>query len=345
MMAFDGYDYYDYPTVSGKKAAAKKKAKPKTRKDNWFQMCTLDELKKLAKASNVAVSGTKAQVEKRLLESDIASQYAYKLKIDRGPTLAGYESYVARGCVAASTDPSGAARTNGHDSTSLKMLCETYKLSQTGKKFDLVLRLLQFQTGKGGEPEKVVAKPPRAKPMALPTPSKLRERVNKVAFPKDSVMYSWSNYKSKQHFNRCCEMADKLIQEQVVDRRLIDRGEIALAWEVVVAVCEDWMMEDRRVRGIGYYHERPTLTRNLVRLAQRSIKGGADDEALASAITFFEKMFKFSIDYGYEDNEENDWRQVVFALRGKSTGIGKYGAMMIPPIKKLSQEDIDAGNF
>ena len=73
--------------------------------------------------------------------------------------------------------------------------------------------------------------------MALPTPAKLRERMRKTAAPSGKVMGSWSNYRSKQHYNRC--------SEQVIDRLLIDRGEAALAWDVVLAVCLNWMNPDR----------------------------------------------------------------------------------------------------
>jgi hypothetical protein len=40
-----------------------KKSKP----DNWFETCTVDELKQLCKASLVRISGNKAAVVERLL--------------------------------------------------------------------------------------------------------------------------------------------------------------------------------------------------------------------------------------------------------------------------------------
>ena len=91
-------------------------------------MCSLDELKAMARASGAAVSGTKAALEQRLLESAVAAPFAHKRKVDRGPTLAGFEAWEERGGAAA-PGPSGAARIDGHDSASLKELCSTRGLS------------------------------------------------------------------------------------------------------------------------------------------------------------------------------------------------------------------------
>ena len=46
-------------------------------------MCTLDELKSIARASGVPVSGTKTAVEQRLLENAVASPYVFFLSLDQ----------------------------------------------------------------------------------------------------------------------------------------------------------------------------------------------------------------------------------------------------------------------
>ena len=74
----------------------------------------------MARASSVPVSGTKAALEQLLLESAVAAPFAHKRKVDRGPTLAGFEDWEARGG-AANLSASGGS----HDLALLKELCST----------------------------------------------------------------------------------------------------------------------------------------------------------------------------------------------------------------------------
>eukprot|EP00038_Savillea_parva_P026342 m.53334 g.53334 ORF g.53334 m.53334 type:complete len:322 (+) comp7446_c0_seq1:23-988(+) len=298
-----------FPGGYRKATKAKKKSKPK--KDNWFQACTVEQLKSMCRACKLPVSGSKGDLESRLLHHSDASRYAHNAARSGWAncrSMEGMERAMERRC----------NRPLGISVAELKDDLEDQGLSQAGNRFDLVLRLLQAKSGVG-EVAKAKPKPtkPRAPPMALPNPEKLRARMNKTAFPGDA-RWKWSNYKSKQHYNRCAQLAEKLVQEQVVDRKLIERGHIELAWKVVMAVCEDWMMNHGDVRGIGYYYESGSSQADaLVGLADETIAAGAKGQPyLEPVIEFFDDCQDSAREYGYEGEEMNFFGRISDALRG-----------------------------
>lgn len=206
----------------------KKKKKPTKKKkklDNHFEGMTVAELKQLCTAAGEKVSGAKAVLVERLCQSDVASYYG-----SRSSTV-----------------------------TSLKFTAEQAGLAQSGKRFDLILRLLQHATGRGGTPKMAAEVRKRGPSMKLPVPSKLRARMTKAVCPPDSVMERWSNWKSKGHLGRVVELACKLLKQEVLAKKLVARGQLALAWTTFVALTDTWLREgdrwnntDGACRGWGY---------------------------------------------------------------------------------------------
>jgi hypothetical protein len=215
----------------------KQKTSKKAKAANWFEKCTVDQLKQLCKASLLQVSGSKPKLVERLIQGDISSRFE-----------------------------------NGGDGTeSLKSECREKGLVVSGTLFELILRLLTNETCSqtGVEPKKAQGtfdpesgkfQPKvRAKSMKLPDPEKLSERMHKKAYPPQKVMWSWSNWTSKQHCYRCMSLTTELLQKEVIDKNLFERGEEELAWQVVTELVRWWLYTNgeigRRggpVRGMGY---------------------------------------------------------------------------------------------
>jgi hypothetical protein len=148
---------------------------------------------------------------------------------------------------------SGARRPDGISTEQLKSECRNKGLVVGGKRFDLVLRLLQHETAAqtGIEPKKAQGtfddttgefKPkPRAKCMKLPDPVKLGERMKKKAYPTEKEQSKWGNNKFKYHASSCIMLCNELLQKEVVEKDLFSRGEEELVWQVVLELILYWM--------------------------------------------------------------------------------------------------------
>lgn len=231
-------DLVPFYSLSYEKKSKKKKKKPKA--NNWFEKCTVEELKQLCKASLQPVSGTKSVLVDRLLGCDLTVRFG-DLDFLTIPVL--------------------------------KSECRDKGLALSGKRYDLILRLVQNETSSetGIEPKKAVGSivdpqtgkfvpKPRAKSMKPPDPSKLGDRMWKKCYPSDKAMDKWSNYHSKYHLSRCVTLANELLQNEVVEKELFQRGMQELAWQVVKELIRWWLYPDGAslrgcappVRGMGY---------------------------------------------------------------------------------------------
>ena len=77
----------------------------------------------------------------------------------------------------------GSKRSTGYSNDNLKQMCKEKGLQVSGKRYELVLRLLQNESGCGGEPKRVAVDEggqpkKRAKSMKLPNIEKIEERVS-----------------------------------------------------------------------------------------------------------------------------------------------------------------------
>lgn len=225
----------------------------------------------MCRAAKLTVSGTKSEAVEHLLQGEFSSKYSFDCSI-RNATL--------------------------------KEQCREKGLQTSGKRFDFVLRLLQDETGAGGEPKRAAGEmdengvfhaKKRAKSMKLPNLEKLTDRAYKKAFPSDEVQWKWSNWTSKQHCTRCIVLACDIITKEIFEKELFDRGEEKLAWQVIDGITR-WFVYGlppkvtspprgriimlpgaTKPRGMGYASRelKDTLYPLLVRAMQASVpKGG-----------------------------------------------------------------------
>mmetsp|Transcript_20609 Transcript_20609/g.44770 ORF Transcript_20609/g.44770 Transcript_20609/m.44770 type:complete len:388 (-) Transcript_20609:60-1223(-) len=264
-------------SIYGKKKKANTKAKKAY--NNWFEKLQVDELKSLCRASRLPVSGTKAALCERLCLGEFSTAYAYEYAPEKFSRerfeyemSSGYgsggDNYGNR---AAAPRPAqqGSKRASGLSNEQLKTMCREKKLIISGKRYDLVLRLLQNQTGAGGAPKRAAvtideegnSQPKkRAKSMKLPDVEKIKERTFKKFFPPDEVTFKWSNNKHKYHPTDCIKFANNIIEKEVFEKELFQRGEEKLAWELInvflyritvgnVERRQEWAAEQRAKSG------------------------------------------------------------------------------------------------
>jgi hypothetical protein len=228
-MDFDSLVRSLYPGWELLPAAKRRKTANKQNKpSNWFEKCTADQLKKLCKAALVPVSGTKAALVERLLTAELTRKFSHQ---------------------------HGVRRLDDICNETLKEDLRSKGLVVSGPRFDLVLRLFQHETSDktGAEPKKAAGifdetgkfqPKSRAKSMKLPDPAKLSERMRKTARPPDEVQWKWSDTKIKYHCDRCVKLAADIIQKEIIDKELFDRGEEQLAWTIVVNLIRWFIYPD-----------------------------------------------------------------------------------------------------
>jgi hypothetical protein len=260
----------------------KKSKKPSPK--NWFEKCTVEELKQLCKAAVLPVSGTKPVLVDRLLTTDLTKRFAYEYARERfswkdwendfGYFSGSEEPLMAVNNHRKEKTYKGARRPDGVATQSLKNECREKGLVVSGKRFDFVLRLLQYETSAqtGVEPKKALGSTfnpetgkfqpkQRAKSMKLPDPAKLSERMRRKAYPPEEVKDKWSNDTSKYHCSRCVDLTVDIIQKEIIDKNLFERGEEKLAWQVVIDLIRWWIYPNgdstrgtnlfEHVRGMG----------------------------------------------------------------------------------------------
>ena len=253
---------------ASKKKAPKNKQK-KTYK-NWWEKLKGDELKSLCRAANLPVSGTNATLCDRLCQGELSAPYSYEYAPERFSmarfdyefgSMRGYGSDPDEHCGHCAPPPAqqGSKRSSGYSNDDLKKMCKEKGLQVSGKRFDLVLRLLQNESGVGGAPKRVatdeIGNPKkRAKSMKLPNVEKIEERVYKKFFPPDEVTLKWSNNKHKYHGKDCINWSTNLLDKEVFDKELFERGEERAAWGVINAVLYR-LTEGDKERRDEYYAE------------------------------------------------------------------------------------------
>ena len=238
----------------------KQKKAAKKQYNNWFEKLTVTELQSLCRASKLAVSGTKAELCIRLCNGELSSDYAYEYAPERfsrarfEAEMSGYGScdelyYGSRNNNNAASMPpaqQGSKRDTGYTNQQLKEMCREKGLVVSGKRYDLVLRLLQNESGVGGTPKRaagtineetgVFQPKKRAKSMKPPNVEKLRERIFKKCFPSQEVKHKWSNNKYKYHPHDCMVYMSNIIEKEIFDKELFERGEDKVAWELINAM-------------------------------------------------------------------------------------------------------------
>lgn len=218
------------------------KRQKKSKKRSWFDQCSLQELQQLCKAALLPASENKYTLVETLLQAELTAPYAYVFR----PNNFGFSGY-------GSDYDSLSDELNGLSNAELKDQLKEKGLTTSGKRFDLVLRLLQYATREktgivlkqapGTFDEKTGKFIPkaRAKKMKLPDPEKVSERMLKVARPDYHVQNNWSNNMTKDHFQRCLDLAMKIMQSEIIDKNLFERGEEQLAWTIVLN-CLCWLI-------------------------------------------------------------------------------------------------------
>mmetsp|Transcript_21868 Transcript_21868/g.39391 ORF Transcript_21868/g.39391 Transcript_21868/m.39391 type:complete len:368 (+) Transcript_21868:44-1147(+) len=228
----------------------KKQKKQKQPYKNWFEKLQLDELKSLCRASRLPVSGTKATLCERLCSGELSRIYAYEYAPERLSRarfeydMSFGETYGNDHAAAQRPAQQGSKRASALSNEDLKTMCREKGIIVSGKRYDLVLRLLQFKSGRG-DPKRAAGAmdeegkfqpKKRAKSMKLPDVEKIKQRTFKKFFPSDEVTSKWSNNKYKYHPPDCIKFASSIIEKEIFEKELFERGEEKLAWEVINAL-------------------------------------------------------------------------------------------------------------
>lgn len=236
--------------------------KQKHKYNNWFEKLTVTELKSLCRASKLAVSGTKDELCIRLCTGDLSRAYAYEYAPQRFSMsmfdMGDYPWDDDWGRTINTPSQQGSKRSSAYSNKQLKEMCREKGLIVSGKRFDLVLRLLQTESGVGGQPKRaagtmdektgVFQPKKRAKSMKPPNVEKLRERIFKKCFPPAEVKHKWSNMKYKYHFSDCMSYMDNIIQKEIFEKELFERGEEKCAWELINAMLHIITVGDKARR-------------------------------------------------------------------------------------------------
>ena len=274
----------------------KKPKKAKQHFNNWFEKLTHEQLKLLCKAAGVPVSGTKSALAERLCACPLTKDYT-----DFPPTV-----------------------------SSLQQQCRQQGLIVSGKQFDLILRLLQNQTGKGGQPKRAAGvmdpetgefRPAkRAKSMVLPSVEKLTLRAFRKAYPDDKVRNKWGKWTGNMHSTRCVEWALHVIEKEVFEKELFARGQDELAWQVIEAVFR-WIVFGDRKR--EKEHMRKQREANMHRVFQPGD---------AQYVTFLHTAVGFR--FASEIMESKAFPMLIRAIRAsKASAVVQVGARILRGIE------------
>ena len=255
----------------GRKSKAPKKQK-KTYA-NWFEKLKGDELKALCRATKLPVSGTTAALCQRLCGGELSAPYTYeyapekfsraRFEYDFGSC--GYGSgYENNRGPPPKPAQQGSKRSSGYSNENLKAMCKEKGLIVSGKRYELVLRLLQAESGVGGAPKRVATDESgqpkkRAKSMKLPNVEKIEERVMKKYFPPQETKHKWSNNKYKYHGQDCITWSVNLLNKEVFDKELFERGEEKIGWGVINAILYRLTEGNKEERDEYYAKQRGTL--------------------------------------------------------------------------------------
>jgi len=240
----------------------KKKTKAKKSFNNWFEKLQVEELKSLCRATGLPVSGTKAQLCDRLCNGELTSDFAYEYAPER-MSMARFEADFD-GYNYGRPAQQGSKRSSGYNNKELKAMCREKGLIVSGKRYDLVLRILQGKTGKGGAPKRAAVdedgKPKkRAKSMKVPNEAaieKIEERLKKKFFPPRETKFKWSNNKHKYHPTDCIKFANDLLDKEVFEKELFERGEEKVAWQIINAILYRITVGNKETRDAYYAEQR-----------------------------------------------------------------------------------------
>ena len=268
---------------------SKKPKKPK--KENFYEKLTVDQLKEILRASQQPVSGTRSALLARLLADSRTSHY-------------GQEARASVMYRTADFDVGFTAPKEGWSVESLKSACLSKGLVQSGSKYELVLRLLQEQSGVGAPKRATVEQGPAGETLSNPTtgapvlkvrkPSmkapdlaKVTARVERKAFPSDAVMNKWSNYKSKQHMSDVISLASGLIRSEAIDKGFT-ANDPAFAAQIAEAALAPVIGNGGFIRGWGYADFEAQLLADDLRAifsAARGVMSGATRERHCNWLT------------------------------------------------------------
>jgi len=208
----------------GRRRTGGGKKKAKAKKNNWYERLNADEVKQIAKAANLKISGTKKELIERLLDHEPTNTYAWE-----GGSIGCTVDYV-------------------------KGLCRERDLPVSGTKFQLVLRVVQHDHGTAPAPAGAAKralkphnaatagdgngdKPPPAKkprkPAAPkpPQPDKIYTAVQKKIEMVHQKKYQ-SHWGSKTHSCDVYDKVESIMREHCEEKHWIEKDP-----KVALTVC------------------------------------------------------------------------------------------------------------
>mmetsp|Transcript_15043 Transcript_15043/g.16677 ORF Transcript_15043/g.16677 Transcript_15043/m.16677 type:complete len:355 (+) Transcript_15043:120-1184(+) len=217
----------------------------------WFDTLELKQMKALCRASKLLVSGKKAELCQRLIKGELSALYTYECSskeddderfviIDRNFTRVEEDDESCEEICDGFTIEKKKKRLAAISNETLRTKCNDKGLNVSGNRYNLVLRLIQNVSGiyetenkkrcciDGDQKEKK-----KQRLMKLPNVDSIGERVNRKLFPTEKLKRTnWST--SFQHTpSDCIRFVNKIIQTEVFDKNLFERGEEKLAWDVL----------------------------------------------------------------------------------------------------------------
>ena len=301
---------------SAKRSRRKTNTKPIA---NWFETCTVSQLKDLCRATNgkLLLSGTKQQLIDRLLSCD--------------------DGFIAK--------------MSDHSIVTLKSSCADLNIVKTGTKYDLISRLVQrhygFDSASGNGSTAAAstdgpveaAKKPTKKAAPAPSPkmiySRLSKKMNSVNTQKKYKTYHGRKrhpadvYKMMNDFIWDDCLGKKLVGSESPSRlRLIDTNPM-LAFEVALAVFQSFYDNFQVMVDVGYGTDYfcdavdgfaeilavvgPTLPRS----SSNASNGQVKEKTIESTIMLLEKVRACVVRYSISIRSSTDWAVYY------STGDGK----------------------
>lgn len=291
-----------YGVGGGGRRGSTKKRKKAAPAENFFEKLTVAELKELLRAAGDRVSGTKGDLVGRLCENNVTARYASNVKRSRFSIYTGEMS----------------GSNEGLSTEQLKEELVALGVKSSGKKYDLVLRLVQNRDGvkakdisanvvrdKSGsvlrDANGAPAKKPRAKSTKATPIEKLIEQVKRKI---EADKSKWSNQRYKNHYGDCCNVIAKILHTEIVEKEMIDRGEYSAAMNLIKVLHYDIVMANERserdITGWGYGDQQFMVYHRLENMLPDIVENLSRDELVKHRVWMVD-MVKHLSSYGVEE--------------------------------------------
>jgi len=267
-----------------------KKKKTKVPKDNWFERIKVDELKQICRAAKLPVTGAKKIIIGRLFDNETTEKYSAEGRW-------------------------------GYTVDTLKEECSKRNLVQSGNKFTIVLRLVQFDNGTAPEAIAAATKRPaptnpdgtakKSKP-SRPKLDKIYERVQKKVLSCDQKKYQ-SHWGSKTHSPELYSMIEKLIDKECIEKGYV-KSDPLFALEIAKSALVSLNDNFSSINRPGYDDDYLTGAFSSLETILEAAKPLMSKELIGTTITWMEELDAELDSYGLGEGDGKE-RSLVTAVK------------------------------